>query len=106
MIYEMYSRNKKLIKRFKECEKGCEHEDDPLFKEWEMAIELLEKAHPEIIGMYERRQAVINSFTHEQIAHICYQIGDWYMMINPLLKEQHNIIGYMKEKLKTMIFGD
>jgi hypothetical protein len=44
-------------------------------------------------------------FTSKQIYHICYQIGDWYMMMKPLLEGQHNL-GYMKEKLKTMIIGE
>lgn len=44
-------------------------------------------------------------FTAKQIDHICYQIGDWYMMMKPLLEGQHNL-GYMKEKLKTMIIGE
>lgn len=41
-------------------------------------------------------------FTTKQIDHICYQIGEWYLMMKPLLEGQHNL-GYMKEKLKTMI---
>jgi len=44
-------------------------------------------------------------FTRKQIDHICYQIGDWYLMMKPLLEGQHNL-GYMKEKLKIMICGD
>jgi len=44
-------------------------------------------------------------FTDLQIDHICYQIGDWYLMMKPLLEGQHNL-GYMKEKLKTMICGE
>jgi len=44
-------------------------------------------------------------FTSKQIDHICYQIGDWYLMMKPLLEGQHNL-GHMKEKLKTMICGD
>lgn len=44
-------------------------------------------------------------FTRHQADHICYQIGDWYLMMKPLLEGQHNL-GYMKEKLKTMICGD
>jgi hypothetical protein len=44
-------------------------------------------------------------FTQEQIDFICYQIGDWYLMMKPLLEGQHNT-GYMKEKLKTMICGE
>jgi hypothetical protein len=44
-------------------------------------------------------------FTNRQIDHICYQIGDWYLMMKPLLEGKHNL-GYMKEKLKTMICGE
>jgi hypothetical protein len=44
-------------------------------------------------------------FTGRQLDHICYQIGDWYLMMRPLLEGQHNL-GFMKEKLKTMIWGD
>lgn len=44
-------------------------------------------------------------FTYLQKDHICYQIGDWYLMMKPLLEGQHNV-GYMKEKLKTMICGE
>jgi hypothetical protein len=44
-------------------------------------------------------------FTSKQIDHICYQIGDWYLMMKPLL-EGHNNLGYMKEKLKIMICGE
>lgn len=44
-------------------------------------------------------------FTSKQKDHICYQIGDWYLMMKPLLEGQHNL-GFMKEKLKTMICGD
>lgn len=44
-------------------------------------------------------------FTSKQIDHICYQIGEWYLMMKPLLEGQHNL-GYMKEKLKIMICGD
>jgi hypothetical protein len=41
-------------------------------------------------------------FTSKQTDHICYQIGEWYLMMNPLLEGTHNL-GYMKEKLKDMI---
>lgn len=44
-------------------------------------------------------------FTAKQISHICYEIGDWYLMMKPLLEGRHNL-GYMKEKLKTMICGE
>jgi len=45
------------------------------------------------------------NFTSKQRDHICYQIGDWYLMMKPLLEGQHNL-GYMKEKLKIMICGE
>lgn len=44
-------------------------------------------------------------FTSKQRDHICYQIGDWYLMMKPLFEGTHNL-GYMKEKLKIMICGD
>lgn len=47
----------------------------------------------------------IPAFTSKQIDHICYQIGEWYGLMKPLLEGQHNL-GYMKEKLKIMICGD
>lgn len=44
-------------------------------------------------------------FTTQQIDHICYQIGVWYLKMKPLLEGTHNL-GFMKEELKTMICGD
>lgn len=44
-------------------------------------------------------------FTSKQIDWICYQIGDWYLRMKPLLEGQHNL-GHMKEQLKVMICGD
>ena|ERR1700750_2640217 len=44
-------------------------------------------------------------FTRKQIDHICYQIGEWYIDMKPLLEGQHNL-GYMKEKLKLMVCGE
>lgn len=45
------------------------------------------------------------NFTQEQKNFICSQIGDWYLMMKPLLEGQHNL-GYMKEKLKLMVCDD
>jgi hypothetical protein len=53
----------------------------------------------------EYQVAKMAPLTDRQIDHICYQIGEWYMMMKPLLEGQHNL-GYMKEKLKTMICGE
>ena len=44
----------------------------------------------------------IQKFTNEQIDWICYQIGEWYLLMKPLLEGQHNL-GHMKERLKMMI---
>lgn len=44
-------------------------------------------------------------FTAKQIDHICYQIGEWYVGLKPLLEGGHNL-GHQKERLKTMICGD
>lgn len=41
-------------------------------------------------------------FTVEQVDWICYQIGEWYLDMKPLLEGQHNL-GHMKERLKMMI---
>jgi hypothetical protein len=44
-------------------------------------------------------------FTSKQIDHICYQIGEWYLSVKPLLEGTHSL-GHMKERLKLMICGD
>lgn len=44
-------------------------------------------------------------FTRHQEDHICYQIGEWYFLMKPLLEGSHNL-GHMKEKLKSMICGE
>ncbi len=44
-------------------------------------------------------------FTSKQQDFICCQIGNWYLMMKPLLEGRHNL-GYMKEKLKLMICGE
>jgi hypothetical protein len=43
--------------------------------------------------------------TPKQTDHICYQIGEWYLSMKPLLEGQHNL-GHMKERLKMMICGN
>ncbi len=56
-------------------------------------------------SVHEFKEEDPNKFTQEQIEHICYQISDWYLMMKPLLEGTHNL-GYMKERLKTMICGE
>ncbi len=63
----------------------------------DVLLECLSNAEYQIYG--------IRGFTIKQIDHICYQIGEWYLAMKPLLEGQHNL-GYMKERLKIMICGD
>lgn len=53
LVFELYKKTKKLVKLSRECEKGCEHEDEPLFQEWENTIEILELANPDYKQRYE-----------------------------------------------------
>lgn len=76
-----------------------------LIKERKEMIDNINASHPEIRALYMRKKQIQKTFTHEQIDYICCQIGDWYLMMKPLLEGSHNL-GYMKEKLKTMICGE
>lgn len=79
--------------------------EEQLIADMRLAITIMDEKQPEYKRRYERDQAIYKSFTREQIDHICYQIGDWYLMMKPLLEGQHNL-GRMKEELKVMICGD
>jgi hypothetical protein len=104
-IYSIYKATKHLIERVEGCDKSGDHEGEELFQEWKEAIKTFDSLDRSYAGRYEREKEVIASFTPDQINHICYQIGDWYLMMKPLLEGQHNL-GHMKEKLKAMICGD
>lgn len=78
---------------------------DEMVKGWQEAIEIIEKGYPQIKGWYMRKKEMQKTFTQDQINFICEQIGDWYLMMKPLLERQHNL-GHMKEKLKIMICGE
>lgn len=67
-------------------------------------LSLCKKVHA-MIDNYCEPNANKPNFTQDQKDFICYQIGDWYLMMKPLLEVQHNL-GFMKEKLKTMICGE
>lgn len=49
-------------------------------------------------------------FTTQQIDHICYQIGEWYIQWERKMwvdgKPNQHQLGFAKEELKTMICGD
>lgn len=99
--YEIYKKIKKFIEH---VERSNDDLEEHLI-EWRESIKNMDAAHNGYAGRYEREKAVIASFTPEQINHICCQIGDWYLMMKPLLEGQHNL-GHMKEKLKIMICGE
>lgn len=49
------------------------------------------------------------NFTTEQIDHICYQIGEWYLRWKDNMatgEGRCHRLGFAKEQLKTMICGD
>ena len=105
-FYDMYKRSRDLLDRY-EREK---EDDDPeelgdIVKDWIDVIQAIDKSHPQVREWYESNKAIQYTFTNEQKDFICWQIGDWYLMMKPLLEGQHNL-GYMKEKLKEMICGD
>ena len=105
-FYELYKTSRNLLDRYN-MEKD---KDDPpgledVVKGWREIIDAIHESHPQVKNWYEKNKSIQKSFSKEQIDHICYQIGDWYLIRKPLLEGQHNL-GYMKEKLKTMICGD
>ncbi len=108
-VYEWYVATRKLIDKANK-----DSPDDPgiieLISGWNAALETMEIACPNLKSTYERRKAVQESFTYEQIDHICYMIGDWYVewkdRIITDLKQGTHRLGYAKEQLKTMICGD
>lgn len=166
-IYELYRIAKKLIERTQGCQ-DKDHSHEPVFKEWQEAIEIFDSLGRGYAERYEKEKAegatksikekaafdelktemvklmfaftdkyssqgenclypragqilvdVLMAclqdaqyqikghpqFTSKQIDHICYQIGEWYLGMKPLLQGQHNL-GHMKERLKVMICGD
>lgn len=109
-LFDWYVNSRQNLDRY-EIEKQCaepheiDEEIDEMVKGWQEVVDMVEKKFPEIKGRFMRDEEMRKSFTTEQINFICYQIGDWYLMVKELLEGQHNL-GYMKEKLKTMICGE
>lgn len=105
-IEDWYRATQKLIKGVSDHKTS---ETDEMIKEWEEALSTMEVACPGLKENYERRKAVQESFTPEQIDFICYQIGDWYIDWKDRMAtgtgKQHRL-GIAKEHLKTMICGD
>ena len=103
-----YRNTRRLI----DSAKGRENHENvnELYKEWVSAIETIELACPDLKSRYERLVAIQETFTPEQIDHICYQIGDWYVEWQHKMwvdgKPNQHWLGVAKEQLKTMICGD
>lgn len=109
-LYDWYENSCDSLARYELEKQGQELNEideqiDEMIKGWQEVINVIDQSHPHIKERYMQKKNIQKSFTQEQIDHICYQIGDWYLMMKPLLEGQHNL-GYMKEKLKIMICGD
>ena len=103
-LYKWYEEAHNILLKLQKENPQSEGLKDSI-EHWDSLITDIEKSYPEIVESYNRIKKIKKSFTHTQIDHICYQIGEWYLMMKPLLEGQHNL-GYMKEKLKTMICGE
>ena len=111
VLYKMYANARRLIEEFeKEQEKKEPLDVLELLESWRETVEVLEISRPEFKSTYDRRRAVEKSFTYEQIDHICYQIGAWYIEWENKMwvddKPNQHWLGVAKEQLKTMICGD
>lgn len=109
-LYDWYANSRNSLAKYElELQNQEPHEIDHQVEEmmrgWQEAINIIEQGYPLIKVMYERQKEIQKSFTSEQISFICEQIGDWYLMMKPLLEGQHNL-GHMKERLKVMICGE
>lgn len=109
-LYDWYENSRDSLTRYELELQGQEpHEVDleveEMMRGWKEAINIIEKSYPGVKLWYERKVQLQTSFTSEQINFICEQIGDWYLMMKPLLEGQHNL-GHMKERLKIMICGE
>lgn len=102
-VYKLYKSIKQDIERYEADENN--RNPTPLVESWKEFIVMMDRSNTLLAGQYEREKALIATFTPEQIDHICYQIGEWYLSMKPLLEGQHNL-GYMKERLKIMICGE
>ena len=111
LLYKMYANARRMIEEFeKEEEKDEPLDVRELLESWRGTVEVLEISRPEFKSTYDRRQAVQKSFTYQQIDHICYMIGDWYIEWEKKMwvdgKPNEHWLGVAKEQLKTMICGD
>ncbi len=109
-LYQWYENSCESLARY-ELEKQSyephefDEQIDEMIKGWQEVIDIIDKSHPQIKRWYMRKKEMQKTFTQDQINFICEQIGDWYLMMKPLLEGQHNL-GHMKEKLKIMICGE
>lgn len=108
-IYRMYIESKKLIARIDACTDEHDEAELNLAADMRLSLAILDEAQPEYKDRYERLIAMQKSLTPEQIDHICWQIGDWYLywkeQIVVDMKQGTHRLGYAKEQLKEMICG-
>lgn len=109
-LYEWYENSCNSLAKYELQKQGHEPHEfdeqiDKMVKGWQEVIDIVNQYHPEIKELYMHKKEIQKSFTLEQVNFICEQIGDWYLMIKPLLEGQHNL-GHMKERLKIMICGE
>jgi hypothetical protein len=71
------------------------------------AISTMEMVCPYLKERNIELDRIQNTFTPEQIDHICYQIGEWYVDWKVRITDKGipHKLGIAKEKLKTMICG-
>lgn len=108
-IFEMYCDIQRRLKQARESTSRGATERE-LVKEWEDAIESIDRLGENYKWRYERLIKNQSSFSPEQQDFICYQIGEWYLewkdRIIVDLQEGTHRLGYAKEQLKTLICGD
>ncbi|SRR5258706_112356 len=103
--YQLYCDTRRMIGRAESCENEHDNEALAFLDSMKSTVSALENLDSDYLRRYDMEQKMYQSFTSEQRNFICAQIGWWYLMMKPLLEGTHNL-GYMKEKLKTMICGD
>ena len=107
-LFSWYKSTKKRIKVWEEnIEDGVEGAKQ-YHDELVSAIDSMDVIIPSLKERYDRVKAIESTFTRDQINHICFQIGDWYLKWRDCITEQPGVphkLGYAKEQLKTMICG-
>lgn len=110
-LADWYSQTKKKLAIFEKEKEGNETEDIlKMVEELREVITIIERDNPDVVRTYERKKAIQESFTPEQVDFICYEIGEWYCEWKEKMwvkdKPNQHWLGTAKEQLKAMICGD